>query len=47
MKELWFYMASVFSNCEKYAKKIKKSEKLAAYESAVAALFDEQDICIG
>lgn len=47
MKELWFYIASVFSNCEKYAKKIKKSEKLAAYESAVAALFDEQDICIG
>ena len=47
MKEMWFYMSPVFTNYEKYAKKIKKSEKLAAYESAVAALFDEQDISAG
>lgn len=44
MKELWFYMAPIFTNYEKYAKKIKKSEKLAAYEAAVEALFGEQEI---
>ncbi|PWJ47031.1 tRNA dihydrouridine synthase [Faecalicatena contorta] len=44
MKELWFYMAPVFTNYEKYGKKIKKAEKLAAYEKVVKALFDEQEI---
>lgn len=46
MKELWFYMAKIFTNYEKYAKKIKKAEKLAVYEKAVDALFDEQEICV-
>lgn len=44
MKELWFYLSPMFSNYEKYAKKIKKSEKLCDYEAAVANLFIEQDI---
>ena len=39
MKELWFYMAPLFANNKKYIKKIKKSEKCAVYESAVAELF--------
>lgn len=39
MKELWFYLAPMFSDSKKYAKKIKKSEKCAVYESAVEELF--------
>lgn len=44
MKELWFYMVTMFSDNEKYAKKIKKAEKLHDYEEAVSNLFSEQDI---
>lgn len=44
MKELWGFLAPVFTNYEKYAKKIKKSEKLNAYESIVDALFSEQEL---
>lgn len=44
MKEMWFYMSQIFSNNEKYAKKIRKSERLADYDIAVASLFREQDI---
>jgi len=44
MKELWFYMIPVFSNNEKYAKKIKKSERLCDYDEAVSSLFREQNI---
>lgn len=44
MKELWFYMMPMFSNNTKYAKKIKKSEKLYDYDEAVSSLFREQDI---
>ena len=47
MKALWFYMLSMFSEHEKYAKKIKKSEKLYDYDEAVASLFREQDILTG
>ena len=44
MKELWFYMISVFSNNANYAKKIKKSVRLYDYDEAVSSLFREQDI---
>ena len=44
MKELWFYMIPVFSDNGKYAKKIKKSERLCDYDEAVSSLFREQDI---
>lgn len=44
MKELWFYMIRIFGQPKKYAKRIKKAERLAAYEEAVAALFEEQNI---
>lgn len=47
MKELWGFLAPVFSNYGKYAKKIKKSEKLKAYETAVDALFAEQELRSG
>lgn len=39
MKELWSYMIQLFPDSEKYAKKIRKSEKLQQYEQAVTALF--------
>ncbi|OAA90848.1 tRNA dihydrouridine synthase [Clostridium coskatii] len=44
MKELWSYMIQIFSNNAKYAKKIKKSEKLYDYDAAVLSLFREQTI---
>lgn len=47
MKELWFYMSHVFSNHEKYVKKIRKSQKISDYEQAVANLFEEQEILEG
>jgi tRNA-dihydrouridine synthase len=46
MKELWSFMAPSFSNYEKYAKKIKKSQHLKDYEIAVANLFAEQELDI-
>ena len=35
MKELWLYMIPIFSNCEKYRKKIKKAERLRDYEEMI------------
>ena len=43
MKELWYYLAQHFTDSAKYAKKIRKAERLPVYESAVNALFAEQD----
>lgn len=42
MKELWFYMINVFTDNEKHAKKIKKSQRLSDYDEAVSRLFEEQ-----
>ncbi|KOF57695.1 MULTISPECIES: tRNA dihydrouridine synthase [Clostridium] len=47
MKELWGYMIYIFSNNKKYAKNIKKAQKLTDYNLAVSALFAEQDIVQG
>lgn len=44
MKEIWFYMISMFSENEKYAKRIKKSARLYDYEDAVSSLFREQNL---
>ncbi len=44
MKELWFYMINVFTDNDKYAKKIKKSQRLSDYDEAVFRLFEEQEI---
>ena len=44
MKELWFYMMPMFTDNAKYAKKIRKSERLHDYDEAVLNLFREQDI---
>jgi tRNA-dihydrouridine synthase len=44
MKGLWFYMISVFSDNEKYAKKIKKAVRLYDYDEAISSLFREQNV---
>ncbi len=44
MKEIWFYMIPMFTDYEKYAKKIKKSEKLKDYDMAVSSLFQDQSL---
>lgn len=44
MKELWAYMIQCFKGGEKHAKKIRKSQNLADYRSAIAALFEELDL---
>lgn len=47
MKELWGYMLYIFSDNKKYGKKIKKSQDLNDYKSAVFTLFEEQEIIKG
>ncbi|WP_352417137.1 tRNA dihydrouridine synthase [Clostridium tertium] len=47
MKELWGYMIYIFSDNKKYAKKIKKSQKVDDYNEVVASLFNEQEIIKG
>lgn len=47
MKELWFYMQHIFTNHDKYMKKIRKTEKLGEYEAVVGNLLREQDIITG
>ncbi len=41
MKEIWLYMIQLFPNEKKYAKAIKKSDKLKEYEKVIQSLFDE------
>jgi len=47
MKELWGYMIYIFSDNKKYAKKIKKAQKLSDYNEAVSSLFLEQEVIQG
>lgn len=44
MKEMWSYMAPVFTNYKKYAKKIKKCEKCIAYEQVIEDLFANETV---
>ena len=44
MKELWSFLGPIFTNHEKYVKKIKKCEKLYKYDEAVEKLFQEQEL---
>lgn len=44
MKELWFYQLNLFAGSEKPGKAIRKAGTAAAYEQAVAALFDSCDL---
>lgn len=44
MKEFWVYLGESFEESKKYTKKIKKAEKLYAYEEAVSKLFEECEL---
>lgn len=44
MKELWNYMCPMFTNYEKYAKKIKKAQRCSEYEVVISSLFAEQEL---
>lgn len=44
MKELWIYMASLFTDYEKYLKKIKKTHHMEEYQLTVRRLFEEQEL---
>lgn len=44
MKELWSYLVQSFTDYEPYAKKIRKAGTLSEYETAVRALFREQEV---
>ena len=43
-KEIWAFLAYLFENHEKYAKKIRKAATMDKYRAAVDALFAEQDL---
>ncbi len=44
MKELWFYMIYMFAESDKYAKKIRKTDRLSDYEVIISNLFQELNI---
>ena len=41
MKELWFYMISLFEDADKLHKKIKKTERVSEYEAIISTLFSK------
>lgn len=47
MKEFWCYLHCVFTNNEKYWKKIRKAQKLRDYNEIVDKLFHEESIVPG
>lgn len=44
LKEIWVYLGSLFEHGEKYVKKIKKANRLAEYEAAMHALFENSGL---
>lgn len=44
MKEHWFYMSHVFTNSGKYAKRIRKAQRICDYNEVIRSLFAEQEI---
>ena len=46
MKELWAYMGQIFADAKKPLKRIRKAEKLEAYEAAVKELFEEYEMTV-
>ena len=44
MKELWSYMVCLFTDYEKYWKKIKKVSRLCDYNEIIRRLFAEQEL---
>lgn len=46
MKELWAYMGQIFADAKKPLKRIRKAEKLEAYEAAVKELFEKYEMTV-
>lgn len=46
MKELWAYMMELFPDSEKYAKQIKKAERISEYRAAVEQLFLNRELLV-
>ncbi len=44
MKEFWFYMIHLFSDSDKFAKRIRKTQKCEEYENIILDMFDTLDI---
>ena len=44
MKEFWFYMIHLFAENDKYAKKIRKTDRLQDYETVIWRMFEELHI---
>ena len=44
MKEFWYYASCMFTNSEKYAKKIRKTESIHKYTAIVDSLFADQEL---
>lgn len=44
MKELWAYMGDAFTDSKKQVKKIRKAERMADYQAAVASVFAQCEI---
>lgn len=44
MKELWFYLIESFDDADKYAKKIRKAEKLEVYKNIAEELFERESV---
>lgn len=44
MKEFWFYMINLFADREKYAKKIRKTDRFSDYETIISRLFQELEV---
>ena len=44
MKEIWGYMSWLFEDSDKYAKKIRKVQKLKDYDQIIDELFDTLEI---
>ena len=44
MKEFWFYMIHLFAESDKYAKKIRKTDKGHDYEAIISSMFQELNI---
>lgn len=47
MKEFWFYAAWMFTDSGKYAKRIRKTQKLEIYLDVIERLFAEQELKAG
>lgn len=45
MKELWFYQIHLFPDSERFAKQIRKVQRLSEYQQIIKELFQERDLC--